>query len=87
MVTNYIRHQVADYKTWKAAFDQHNATRIQYGCTKADVFTNVLNPNDVLVVLQWESKEHAAKFGASNELKETMQKAGVISKPEFSFAE
>ena len=87
MVTNYVRHQVADFKTWKEAFDKHAETRKQYGCKKSDVFTNVQNPNDVLVVLQWESKEHAAKFDASVDLKETMQHAGVISKPEFSFAE
>jgi quinol monooxygenase YgiN len=87
MVTNYVRHKVADFKKWRSAFDQHGATRKEYGCRKAEIFTNVDSPNDVLVVLEWESKEHAAKFDASNNLKETMEHAGVISKPEFSFAE
>jgi heme-degrading monooxygenase HmoA len=87
MVTNYVRHRVADFKKWKSAFDQHDATRKQYGCKKSEIFTNVESPNDVLVVLEWESKEHAAKFDASSNLKETMQHSGVISEPEFSFAE
>jgi quinol monooxygenase YgiN len=87
MVTNYVRHQVADFKKWRLAFDQHAATRKEFGCKKSEVFTNVDSPNDVLVVLKWESKEHAAKFDASSNLKETMERAGVISKPELSFAE
>ena len=45
------------------------------------------NPNDVLIVMQWESKEQAEKFDTSANLKETMQHAGVSSVPEFSFAE
>ena len=87
MVTNYVRHRVADFKKWKTAFDQHDATRKQYGCKSSEVFTNVQDQGDVLIVLEWESKEHAAKFDASANLKETMQNAGVISVPEFSFAE
>jgi heme-degrading monooxygenase HmoA len=57
------------------------------GCKKSEVFTNVQSPDDVLIVLKWESREHAAKFDASASLKETMQNAGVIRVPEFSFAE
>jgi quinol monooxygenase YgiN len=87
MVTNYVRHEVADFARWKVAFDQHDATRRQFGCKKSEVFTNVQDPNNVLIVLEWESREHAAKFDASVDLKETMQHAGVISAPEFSFAE
>lgn len=87
MVTSYVRHKVADFKNWKAAYDGHDSTRKQYGCKKSEVFTNTQNPNEVLLVMEWESKEQAAKFDASANLKETMQHAGVINVPEFSFAE
>ncbi|MEO5946595.1 MAG: antibiotic biosynthesis monooxygenase [Chitinophagaceae bacterium] len=87
MVTSYVRHKVSDFKKWKTVFDEHEATRKQYGCQKSEVFTNSHDPNEVLVINEWDSKEHAAKFDASANLKEAMQHAGVISKPEFSFAE
>ena len=87
MVTGYVRHKVADFNKWKAAYDAHDSARKQYGCKKSEVFTNTQNPNEVLVVMEWDSKEQAAKFDASASLKEAMQHAGVVSAPEFSFAE
>ena len=83
----YVRHQVANFKNWKTAYDQHDATRKQFGCTAASVFTNSENPNEVLAVHEWDSKEDAVKFIQSPELKEAMQKAGVVTAPEISFAE
>ena len=47
MVTNYVRHRVADFAKWKVAFDAHDATRKQYGCKKSEVFTNFNQPDDV----------------------------------------
>ncbi len=87
MVKGYVRHKVADFNKWKVVYDQHDAIRKQFGCKKSEVFTNSQNPNEVLVVTEWDSKEQAAKFDSSASLKEAMQNAGVISAPEFSFAE
>jgi hypothetical protein len=87
MIKMTVRHKVADFKTWKPVFDQHDAVRKQFGCKGGDVFANVQNPNDVLVVLQWDSKEQAIKFGQSPGLKEAEERGGVLSVPEVSFAE
>jgi quinol monooxygenase YgiN len=87
MIKVYVRHKVADFAKWKPAFDQHDATRKQFGCKNAEVFTNSQNPNEVLAVLEWDSKEQAKKFDESANLKEVMQHAGVISAPEFTFSE
>jgi heme-degrading monooxygenase HmoA len=87
MVTGYVRHKVADFKKWKVVYDEHDATRKQYGCKKSEVFTNAQDPNEVLVITEWDSKEAAAKFDESANLKEAMQHAGVVSVPVFSFAE
>ena len=87
MVKGYVRHKVADFSKWKTVYDQHDAIRKQFGCKKSEVFTNTQNPNEVLVVTEWDSKEQAAKFDSSANLKEAMQNAGVVSTPEFSFAE
>ena len=87
MVKGYVRHKVADFGKWKAVYDQHDAARKQFGCKKSEVFINDQNPNEVLVVTEWDSKEQMEKFDSSASLKEAMQHAGVISAPEFSFAE
>jgi hypothetical protein len=37
--------------------------------------------------LEWDTKEHATKFVESEDLKKTMQEAGVVTKPEVHFFE
>jgi quinol monooxygenase YgiN len=87
MIKMFIRHTVADFAKWKATYDQNDALRKQFGCIKAEVFTNTQNPNDVLAVHYWEDLERAAEFIQSPILKEAMAHAGVTSTPEFSFAD
>jgi len=87
MATMYVRHQVADFKTWKPVFDEHDATRKEFGCKSSSVFTNTQNPNEVLSVFEWDSKDHAIKFGQSPGLKDAMERGGVVSAPDISFAE
>ncbi|MBK9983922.1 MAG: cyclase [Saprospiraceae bacterium] len=87
MVKMLVRHKVAEFGKWKPVFDADDATRKKFGCTKSEVFTNSQNPNEVLAVLQWDTKEQALNFGHSPGLKDAMERGGVISTPEVSFAE
>lgn len=86
MVKMIVRHKVANYNEWKPVYDKHGAVRKEYGCKNETVFSNVQDPNDVLVVLQWESQEDAIKFGQSASLQTEEARAGVIGTPEVSFA-
>ena len=87
MVKMYVRHTVADFNKWKAAFDEFEPFRKQQlGSSDSNVFQNNANSNEVLVILDWDKKEQGIKFVESPELKITMQKAGVLGKPEISFA-
>jgi quinol monooxygenase YgiN len=87
MVTMFIRHSVADFEKWKPVYDAHEHVRKEFGCTKAEVFRNAQNPNDLLLVHQHTSREQAIKFTQSPDLKAAMAKAGVTGVPEFDFAE
>lgn len=87
MIKMYVRHKVADFKTWKPVYDEHDAVRKQFGCKSSTVFTNAQNPNEILAVLDWDTKEQAIKFGQSSSLKEVEERSGVTSVPEVSFAE
>ena len=83
----YVRHTVADFKKWKTAFEEHDSFRKQMGSTSSKVYQGAPNPNEVLVITEWKSKADAEKFGNSANLKETMERAGVISEPIIDFAE
>ena len=82
----FIRHKLEDYAKWRPLFDEHSVLRGKYGCTASAVFTHVDNPNEVLVETVWENKEGAMQFLQDPGLKATMEKAGVIGAPEFSFS-
>ena len=44
-------------------------------------------PNDLTLVFEWDSIEKARKFSQSQDLKQVMEKAGVIGTPEIQFLE
>lgn len=79
-----VKHTVADYDKWKPFFDQDAERRKQHGSKGALVLRDAQKPNDVTIVMEWDSVENAQKFGQTPELKEIMQKAGVISEPQIS---
>ena len=82
-----VKHTVKDFAAWKKAFDEHAATRKSAGSTGAQVFRNEANPNKVVVVMDWTSSDAAKKFAGSDNLRQVMEKAGVISHPEIIFAD
>jgi quinol monooxygenase YgiN len=82
-----VVHDVADYATWKAAFDQHDAARKRAGIIGYAVNRRADNPNTVVIYLQAKSLEDVKAFTSSADLKATMQRAGVVSAPHISFVD
>jgi len=80
-----VRHKVEDYSKWKPIFDEHGAVRKTAGCKGGIVFRNSDAPNEVIILFKWDNKENARKFSEAADLRETMQKAGVIDKPDIYF--
>lgn len=80
-----VKHTIQDYNRWKPIFDEDGKNRKAYGCKGAQLFQDAGKPNDITVILEFASKEQAQKMFESKELRETMQKGGVISAPEISF--
>jgi heme-degrading monooxygenase HmoA len=85
MIHVIVRHKVADYPRWKEAFDAHLNTRRAGGELGHRLFVSVEDPRDVTIVLDWDTLERAQRFAGSDELKQAMQKAGVVGEPEFQF--
>jgi quinol monooxygenase YgiN len=87
MTKMYVRHKVADFGKWKIVFEEVEPFRKQLGSSGSHVFRNDSNPNEVLVITDWDNKAQGLKFGQSPELKNAMERAGVLSAPEIDWSE
>ncbi|MCH7971502.1 MAG: cyclase [Chloroflexi bacterium] len=87
MAHQFIRHTVADYDKWRAAYDGHESTRREYGLKEVGVHRGAENPNDITVVLEAESIERANEFAESIDLKKVMMEAGVQGPPDIWFTD
>lgn len=80
-----IRHKVTDYEQWKSAFDAHSLTRQANGCRGGQLFRNAADPNELIVLLEWDVLERARQFAQSEDLRLLMQQAGVVDPPTIYF--
>ncbi len=80
-------HEVQDYKKWKAAFDSATEMRKTAGEKSAQIFQTLDNPNKMVLLFEWDNQENAQNYFQSDRLKQAMEEAGVISKPDISFLE
>jgi quinol monooxygenase YgiN len=80
-----VRHTVEDYARWRPYFDQHEAARRTAGSQGAQVFQSAANPNEITILMEWDSLENAQAFAQSPDLREIMQKAGVMGMPDVQF--
>jgi heme-degrading monooxygenase HmoA len=82
-----VRHKVQDYAKWKPLFDQDGATRQTNGSRGGQLFRNATDPNELVILFEWDDLEHARQFAQSEDLRQTMQRAGVADQPDIYFLE
>ena len=87
MANLFIRHKVKDYTAWKATFDGFIETRRAGGEKSHQIFHPDDDPNNLLLLFEWDSLANARAFMTNPELKEAMGEAGVIEAPEAYFLE
>ncbi len=80
-----IRHKVKDFSLWKQAYDSRIQKRIGAGLTEKHLFTSTSDSHDVMILFQAEDFGRAKAFAESPELREKMEEAGVIGKPDIYF--
>ena len=85
MIYVYIKHQVANFRNWRELYDGHRETRKRKGCLTEQLFQKFDDENDVTIVFGWDNEENAREFIQSQDLKDAMQRAGVMQKPEVRF--
>ena len=85
MATLFVRHKVADFATWKKAYDAFDAERSGMGVTGQAVYQLDGDPSDVTATHDFATVEAAKTFATSARLREVMVAAGVQGEPTIWF--
>jgi antibiotic biosynthesis monooxygenase (ABM) superfamily enzyme len=85
MATVLVRHKVNDYAKWKAVLDETKPMAKSYGVRSQRILRNFADPNEVVVVNEFDDMKAAQKFAKSDELKKVMERAGVAEVPSVWF--
>ncbi len=80
-----VRHKVEDYAKWKHVFDEHGASRKANGSKGGLLLRNADNPNEVVILLEWDDLAKARQFVQSQDLRAAMERAGVADQPDIYF--
>jgi heme-degrading monooxygenase HmoA len=82
-----VRAKYEDYDRFRSVFDERASTRKDHGSLGARVFRNASDPAEVVVLLEWSDLAKAREFSQSDTLREGMQLAGVMGRPDVYFLE
>jgi hypothetical protein len=80
-----VRHKVRDFDTWKTGYDAHAPKRADSGLAEKYLLRSADDPNEVVILLEAGSLERARAFAESPDLRQKMQEAGVVDKPDIYF--
>jgi len=80
-----VRHKVSDFSKWKSAYDAHSPARTAGGLKEEHLLRNMNDPNEVILLFEVKDLAKAQAFSASANLREAMQDAGVVDKPDLYF--
>jgi len=82
-----VRHHVQDYAAWRQIYGEFAPVQKAAGVIEESVYQDKDEPNDVLVLHRFTDRAKADTFLASSELRETMQRAGVVGQPRIELFE
>lgn len=82
-----VTHEVKDFAEWKVGFDNHEDARRSAGALGHHLNRFRDNPNMLSIYLAITDVDRAKAFAESDDLRETMEKVGVISAPVIQWME
>jgi heme-degrading monooxygenase HmoA len=82
-----VRHEVSDFNKWKKAFDETRDFRKTQGEKNFQVFRSADQPNEVIILCEWESVDSAKRFASAPDLSDRIKEAGVVDQPDLYFLE
>jgi uncharacterized protein (DUF1330 family) len=87
MAMSLVLHRVADYGAWRQVYDSVADLQKAGGVTAESVHRMAGDPDNVLVIHEFETVEEARSFFASEALLDAMKRAGVQGQPRIEFYE
>jgi uncharacterized protein (DUF1330 family) len=80
-----VRLSVEDLARWKPVFEEAAELRKNFGSKGVRAFSKADNPNEVVILGEYEDVEKARQLFQSQEFREATKRAGVIGPPDVSF--
>lgn len=80
-----IRHKVASFDQWKPVYDAHQPAREDAGLKLLHLWCSEEDPKEVIILFETSDVAKAKELISSNDLKESMQAAGVQGPPDIVF--
>ena len=80
-----IRSKVRDFAEWKSGYDEHTPKREEAGLSEKYLLQGDDDANEVIILFEAADLGRAKAFAESADLKEAMQKSGVVDKPDIYF--
>jgi quinol monooxygenase YgiN len=82
MVTVIVTHEVKEYTSWRKVYDADEPNRKMMGFKVWGVYRDAKSPNWVSIIGTFPNAGAVDAFMASPKLKEAMENAGVLGKPD-----
>ena len=80
-----VRHQVRDFAVWKSGYDAHLPKRMEAGLTEKYLLRGADDAHQVIILFAAQDLGRAKAFAESADLRETMEKVGVLDRPDIYF--
>ena len=80
-----VKHAVQNYSKWKQIFDKEDTAMKAGGCLRFGLYRDETDANNLVVFLEFDSAKNAKTFCESDRIKNVMQAAGVIGRPEIIY--
>jgi heme-degrading monooxygenase HmoA len=83
----FVKHTVNNFNHWKTVYDAMSSTRNNYGSLGSRVMRGAQDPNQVVVLEEYQTLAGARAWAESSELRVAMGHAGVNSTLDIAFLE
>jgi hypothetical protein len=80
-----VSSKIKSYAAWRPVFDSDSVNRKAAGLDNIAIGRNMADSNEIIAAFKIDDVAKAKAFSADPKLKASMNKAGVISKPEFAY--
>lgn len=73
---------VEDFDHWHSEFRNNESYRADHGENGYQIFQSIEDPDEVVVIFEWDDDEDPRAFFESEEMRERMENAGLKGHPE-----